>query len=320
MTTLISAEWIRLTSSRIWLWGGVAALASGAFIGLLALAGPENFDPPLPPLDTAEGTRVLVGLLGFLACLPALFGTAAVASEYRHGTVTTTSLFAPRRWTWLTAKLLAYTGAGLVYGFLAAAVAGAALFAAAAIDGVTLGLPVGVVLSLLARVALTMAVYTLLGVAIGALLRNQVAAMAVVGGYLYAVETALTMIPGVKALYPPARRGHGRVDRVHLPGRRRRRPDGRAGRPAPVRAGRWRGAGGLRAGRGGHRGPGTAAQRHHLRRARPSDQDDRTGSVSFLRPSQERPAVGLTSRTWPRGRSRRARPATPARARAGAGP
>ncbi|GAA3470681.1 ABC transporter permease [Nonomuraea roseola] len=202
MTTLISAEWIRLTSSRIWLWGGVAALASGALIGLLALVGPENFDPPLPPLETAAGTRVLLGLLGFLACLPALFGTAAVASEYRHGTVTTTSLFAPRRWTWLTAKLLAYTAAGLVYGFLAAAVAAAALFSAAAIDGVTLGLPVGVVLSLLGRVALTMAVYTLLGVAIGALLRNQVAAMAVVGGYLYAVETALTMIPGVKALYP----------------------------------------------------------------------------------------------------------------------
>ncbi|WP_049567137.1 ABC transporter permease [Nonomuraea sp. SBT364] len=202
MTALLSAEWTRLAATRLWLWGLLAALGSGALIGLLALVGPENFNPPLPGLATEQGTRVLLGLLGFTVFAPALLGTVAVAAEYRHRTITTTTLFAPRRWTWLAAKLTVYTGAGLVYGVVASAVAGGALFGAAALKGVTLGLPTWTIVAFLARIALTMAVYTLLGVAMGALLRNQVTALAVVGAYFYLVETTLMLIPGVKLVYP----------------------------------------------------------------------------------------------------------------------
>ncbi|MGW0483493.1 ABC transporter permease [Nonomuraea sp. NPDC003214] len=202
MTALLSAEWTRLAATRLWLWGLLAALASGGLVGLLALVGPENFNPPMPGLDTEQGTRVLLGLLGFTVFAPALLGTVAVAAEHRHRTITTSTLFAPRRWTWLAAKLAVYTGAGLVYGVAASAVAGGALFGAAALKGVTLGLPASTVLALLGRIALTMAVYTLLGVAVGALLRNQVAALAVVGAYFYMVETTLMLIPGVKLIYP----------------------------------------------------------------------------------------------------------------------
>lgn len=202
MIALIAAEWRRLTTTRLWLWGLLAALGSGALTGLLALVGPENFTPPMPGLHTPEGATALLGLLGFTAFVPALLGTAAVAGEYRHGTVSTTALFAPRRWTWLVAKLAAYTAGGLGYGAVATAVAAVGLFGAAALNGVELGLPAGVVLALLARIAATMAVYTLLGVAMGALLRNQVTALVVVGAYLYLAETLLMLIPGVKELYP----------------------------------------------------------------------------------------------------------------------
>jgi ABC-2 type transport system permease protein len=202
MIALVSAEWRRIAASRLWLWGLVAALCSGGFAGLLALIGPENFTPPLPGLHTADGTRVLLGLFGFTVFVPALLGTGAIAGEHRHGTVGTSALFVPRRRTWLAAKLLTYAIAGLAYGLIASAVAGAAMFGSAGLKGVALGLPAGEVLALLARIALTMAVYTLLGVAVGALLRNQVAALAVVGGYLYMVETVLMLIPGVKVLYP----------------------------------------------------------------------------------------------------------------------
>ncbi|TMR10759.1 ABC transporter permease [Nonomuraea turkmeniaca] len=202
MIALVSAEWRRLTASRLPLWGLVAALGSGAFAGLLALVGPENFQPPLPGLETEAGTRMLLGMLGILAFVPALIGTTAVAAEYRHRTITTTALFAPKRWTALAAKLVAYAAAGLGYGLLTVTVAGIALFGAAAAKGVPLGLPTAAVLALLARIALTMAVYTLLGVAVGALLRNQVAALAVLGGYFYLVETALLLIPGANLLYP----------------------------------------------------------------------------------------------------------------------
>ncbi|MEV4472031.1 ABC transporter permease [Nonomuraea salmonea] len=202
MTALLAAEWTRLISTRLWLWGLLAALGSGALVGLLALVGPENFTPPLPGLDTAQGTHVLLGLLGLTVFAPALLGAIAVSSEYRHRTITTTTLFAPRRWTWLVAKLGVYTGAGLAYGAIAAAVAGGALFGAVMLKGITLGLPTAMVAALLARIALTMAVYTLLGVAVGALLRNQVTALVVVGAYFYMIETVLMLVPGIKVLYP----------------------------------------------------------------------------------------------------------------------
>ncbi|GAA4922906.1 ABC-type transport system involved in multi-copper enzyme maturation permease subunit [Nonomuraea thailandensis] len=201
-SAILSAERHRLTASRLPLWGGAAALCSGAFIGLLALIGPENFQPPLPGLETEQGTRMLLGMLGILAFVPALIGTTAVAAEHRHQTITTTALFVPRRWHALLAKLAVYAVAGLGYGLLSAAVAGAALFAAAAVKGITLGLPAVAVLALLVRIALAMAAYTLLGVAVGALLPNQVAALAVLGGYFYLVETALLVIPGANLLYP----------------------------------------------------------------------------------------------------------------------
>lgn len=202
MTAFVLAEWRRLISARLWRWGVLAAICSGAFTALLALIGPENFDPPLPGLHTTEGTRVVLGLLGLLAFVPALLGTSAVAAEYRHRTITTTVLYAPRRWTALVAKIVTFTAAGLAYGAITAAVAAAGLFTAAAAKGVTLGLPAGEVLGLLARIAVTMGVYTLLGVGFGALLRNQVAALVVLGSYFYVVETALMLVPGVNTLYP----------------------------------------------------------------------------------------------------------------------
>lgn len=199
---MIAAEWTRLTRTRLWLWGLLAALGSGALVGLLGLVGPENFTPPMPGLDTGQGARVLLGLLGFTVFVPALLGTTAVASEYRHRTITTTALFAPRRGTWLAAKLVTYTGAGLAYGLIATTVAGGALFGVAALKGFTLGLPAGTVVALLGRIAVTMAVYVLLGAAVGALLRNQVTALLAVGAYFYMIETALLLIPGIKELYP----------------------------------------------------------------------------------------------------------------------
>ncbi|MEU8358293.1 ABC transporter permease [Nonomuraea sp. NPDC048882] len=202
MTALLAAEWTRLASTRLWLWGLLAALGSGALIGLLALVGPENFTPPMPGLDTVQGAHMLLGLLGFTVFAPALLGTIAVSSEYRHRTVTTTTLFAPRRWTWLAAKLAIYTGAGLAYGAIAAAVAGGALWGVALLKGITLGLPAATVAALLARIGLTMAVYILLGLAVGALLRNQVTALIAVGAYFYVIETVLMIIPGIKVLYP----------------------------------------------------------------------------------------------------------------------
>ncbi len=187
---MIKAELLRLVSTRLWLWSLVAAvLCGGGLVTLFALVGPENVDPPMPALDTPEGVRSILGILTVTALVPAVLGTVAMTSEYRHRTITVTFLFAPRRWRILAAKLVAFSVAGVCYGLTVAVSAGVAL----AVHG-------DFVVPL--RLAATMAIYMVLGVGVGALLRNQVAALAVVVGYLYFAELALLAIPGVNVVYP----------------------------------------------------------------------------------------------------------------------
>ncbi|MCZ7436009.1 ABC transporter permease subunit [Micromonospora sp. WMMC241] len=203
MSLLITAEFRRLLATRM--WGGLlltAALLGGGMLGAMALVGPENFDPPLPGLDTEAGLRAVLGILGYTAFVPAAAGTLAVTSEYRHGTAAVTFLFAPRRGRVLAAKLAAYAVVGLAYGLVLAGTAAVALFAVAAARDVPLGLPTTTVLALLAWIGVAMAAYLLIGVGVGALVRHQVAALGVVVGYLYLGEPMLMMIPGVNLLYP----------------------------------------------------------------------------------------------------------------------
>lgn len=203
MSRLIRAELRRLLTTPLWRWLPLAAVLSGGGITALGVAvGPENFDPPMPGLDTPTGVRLVLSLIGLTALIPALFGATAVTSEYRHSTITYTFLFEPRRHRVLTAKLLAYTIVGGGYGLLTGGSAAAALYGVAAAKGVTLGLPVAETATTLAGLAAAMAVYTVLGVGVGALLRNQLTTLVVLGAYLYMIENFLAIIPGFQLIYP----------------------------------------------------------------------------------------------------------------------
>ncbi|WP_037357804.1 ABC transporter permease [Amycolatopsis orientalis] len=200
---MIAAELRRLRATRLWLWAlGAAAVCGGGLVALIGLIGPQHVQPPMPGLDTAAGVRNVLGMATVTVLFPAAFGTVAMTSEYRHRTIAVTFLFAPRRWRILVAKLAAFAIGGLCYGLVTAAAAGLALYGSAAVHGVAVGLAPATVAELLLRMAAAMTIYTVLGVGIGALLRNQVAALAVVIGYLYVVELALLAIPGVNAIYP----------------------------------------------------------------------------------------------------------------------
>ncbi|MFF2845866.1 ABC transporter permease [Streptomyces sp. NPDC058001] len=201
MPRLVRAETRRLLTTALWKWALLAALlCGGGLTALTALVGPENFDPPLPGLGTDEGLRTVLALPALTVIVPALFGAMAMTSEYRHSTITSTFLFAPRRHTVLTAKLLVHAAAGLVYGLVVAASAAIGLYAALAVRGV--GADAGTVAGLLLRVVAAMAVYTLLGVGVGALIRNQTTTLIALGLYLYSIEYALALIPGVGRVYP----------------------------------------------------------------------------------------------------------------------
>ena len=203
MRALLTAEFLRLRATRLWLWAFLAAVALGAgLVGLLGLIGPENAEPPMPGLSEPAGVSVVLGLFAITVFCPAIFGTAAMTSEFRHRTVVTTFLFAPRRWQVLAAKLVIFAAGGLAYGVISSGAALGALYLSAAITGTTVGVPLGSVLLTLVQISLAMAVYCLIGVGVGALVRNQMIAMMIVIGYFYFDETMLMLIPGVNLLYP----------------------------------------------------------------------------------------------------------------------
>lgn len=203
MITLVHAEIRRLFATRLVWWALVtAALCGGALPGLLAVIGPENANPPLPGLDTAAGVEMLLSLTSVLLFIPALIGTVAVTSEYRHRTIGTTLLLAPRRVGVVLAKLAVYALLGLSYGVIASTSAAAAVAGGAVLRGETLGMPWSDLAPLLVRLALAAAIYMIIGVAIGALARHQLIAIGVTLGYFYVIEYVLMLIPGVNRIYP----------------------------------------------------------------------------------------------------------------------
>ncbi|WP_433161559.1 ABC transporter permease subunit [Kribbella sp. CA-247076] len=202
MMQLIRGEFTRLWSVRLPRWVLLAAvLSGGGLTGILSLTGPENATPPMPGIDTPEGAGITVGIGGLMLFVPALLGTIAVTSEYRHRTIGTTFLAVPQRRRVLLAKLIVYGLSGLVYGVIASGASALALVGAAAVRGISLTIAPAELLVLLAKLAVAAAVYVVLGVAIGALAHNQLVAVGIVLGYFYFLEYVLMIIPGLNAIY-----------------------------------------------------------------------------------------------------------------------
>lgn len=202
MTGMLRAEFRKLSGTRLWLWMLLATvLVTGTMVGAIGVAGPQG-DPPMPGIDTEAGIRAALGAGSFLIIFPALLGATAMTQEYRHRTIAPAFLFAPRRYSVVLAKVAVYAVVGVGFGVAAAVAAGTALGGALLVTGLEPGAGLGTIVGLLARLVAAMAVYTVVGVGVGALIPNQLAALAVLGGYLYAGEPLLMLIPGVNQVYP----------------------------------------------------------------------------------------------------------------------
>lgn len=202
MIRMLHAELRKLLGTQLWLWLllATAGVTAGS-VAVIAVFGPVS-DPPLPPVDTEAGVRAALSVGGLVVIIPALLGAAAMTQEYRHRTITGSFLFVPRRYPVVLAKVATYAAVGVVFGVAAAVAAWAGLVAVALPAGLTVGADPGTIAGLQLRLVAATAVYTILGVGVGALIRNQLATLLVVGGYLYTLEPMLILIPGVNHLYP----------------------------------------------------------------------------------------------------------------------
>ena len=166
--------------------GTFGALASGP-LPPEAANGPALAPEILPPVIYSIATAV-----GYV--FPLLIGTLLVTGEFRHKTLTPTFLATPRRGVALAGKVAAGVVMGALYAALAIVAAvgvGAALLAAFDIDT---QLGSSDTWALIGRMAIAFILWVLIGIGVGTLVRNQVAAVVGVLAFTQFVEPILRTV------------------------------------------------------------------------------------------------------------------------------
>ncbi len=198
MLTLVSNELFKLRTSRApWLVLGLQLVLIVAAMSGMAVAQ-LDFNSP-------TAARLILGHAGMTSLFVLIVGILAVAGEYRDGTITDTFLSTPRRSRVIAAKLIIYTGLGLMDGIfsaIAALIVGAIWFSA---KGVSFDPAGAQVWQTLVGVALWMPLYAALGVGLGAMVRNLGAAITIALAWIALVEgVAINLLGGFGRWLPMA--------------------------------------------------------------------------------------------------------------------
>lgn len=198
MMSAIRAEFLKLVTTRMWWILLIVLVAYVAFTAsILAIAfstGLASADPSAPQLPADALPPVIYSIahsIGYV--FPLLIGTLAVTGEFRHQTLTPTFLATPRRGRVLVAKLFVLAILGALYGVAAVISAVGPGAGILSIDGVT-GFDDNEIWLMLARAVLAMALWAIIGVGVGTLIPNQVAAIVVVLAFTQFVEPILRTV------------------------------------------------------------------------------------------------------------------------------
>jgi hypothetical protein len=214
VTALVRAEWLKLRTTAVpWVLAAIALVITGLLVVVYFVNHGDNggngavhptFGPPTPTIPhTVQQLRNLIGrgLIGYLFAL--LLGVLIITTEFRHKTVTTTFLVTPKRPRMVVGKLLlaALAGIGLAVLVLAATVIGGGLTIVA--KGGTFSPLLHQIPAVAPGVILVFVLFALVGVGVGSLITNQVAALIVVLGWFLVVENIIAGIwPGTTKWLP----------------------------------------------------------------------------------------------------------------------
>jgi hypothetical protein len=210
----IRAEWLKMRTTAVpWVLTGIALVVNGLLILVIFLqqgndsngpnAGGTLVSPGYTVPHTTQQLRNLVGsgFAGYLLAL--LLGVLCVTTEFRHKTVTTSFLVTPRRPRFVGAKLLtsALLGAGLAVVMLVATVIGGGLALSA--RGGSFSDMVRQIPAVAPGMILVFALFAILGVGVGSVLTNQVAAISVTLGWFIILEGILVNLVHGAARWVP---------------------------------------------------------------------------------------------------------------------
>lgn len=183
LTRATRSESTKLFTTSIWWLLGIVLVAYIAFtaaaVGLafsLSASGSLGDDAPVLPSEglapTLYSTATSVGYV-----FPLLLGTLMVTGEFRHKTLTPTFLAIPRRGTVLWAKIVVGVLIGVIYavaGIVAAVGPAAGILVA---NDLPTALDEPDTWALFGRMLIAYVLWVLVGIGVGALVRNQVGAI-----------------------------------------------------------------------------------------------------------------------------------------------
>ena len=195
MIRLVRAEFLKLRTTQVWFW---LLLACIAISGLLIVAQIAPHDgvrrvSEVPDMFSSAATAdIAVFILGVLG----------VTTEFRYQTITATVLATPSRWALVTAKMIAYAILGVGYSLVAVATQLAVALPWLSNKNVTVSFSDPKVVHAIIGVFGVVALYGIVGLGVGALLRNQIVAVTVGVIFLLILENLLLAIPVVKHAWP----------------------------------------------------------------------------------------------------------------------
>ena len=196
---LVRSELTKILSTRLW-WGLLAGVAVYTIIQAVATAAFAGVDagpgaPTSPGLDTAEALRGVYAGAAFAGAyiFALVIGVTGMTSEYSYETATPTFLATPRRVRVVVAKSLAHLVVGLGYGLVALGCALVAGGVVVLLRGHDLGLGSEGLWRAMLLAVLAVAVWTLVGLGIGTLIRNQIAALLVAVAVTFLVEPLVSI-------------------------------------------------------------------------------------------------------------------------------
>lgn len=193
MVRLIRAEFLKLRTTQVWFWLLLAALAVSALfvIGPFAAGDVRNGRDVAQVFSGTSTAYVVVFVLGVLG----------ITTEIRYQTITPTVLATPSRWALMTAKMITYAVLGMLYALACLIVQLAIAVPWAAAKGLHVAWGSDGIPRALWGVFLVLALFGIVGLGIGALLRNQMVAVSVGVIFLLVLQGLITIIPKVKVIY-----------------------------------------------------------------------------------------------------------------------
>jgi ABC-2 type transport system permease protein len=190
MNHLVRAELLKLRTTRMPYLNVLAALAFVPFSVATSILSAG--DPGAgPALTTSEGLRNVLSAASSGSLVILMLGVLVMAGEFRHNTATSTFLITPDRGRVVRAKLIAASIVGVVLALAASALTLAIALPWLASKDIDVDLLSGDVAPVLLGGIAATALFALVGVGIGSMVRNQTAAVAGAAVWVLVVEGLL---------------------------------------------------------------------------------------------------------------------------------